>query len=126
MRLGLIIVLVVVVSVIAWPAWGPGCSCHPYQANILTVTPHSDGSVTVYVDPSIITASIGGVLVKSSNNQIVDTVNMTTTNPFMLHALHGGDYYVNAGCWPYETKYITIIGTPVETKSLGALRSMFH
>jgi flagellar hook assembly protein FlgD len=77
----------------------PGCSggsCHTFKANAVTLTPLENLQVSVQVNGVSSGKTLAGELVDASNN-VVDVINSTTSNPFILTAPEIGTYTVNAG-----------------------------
>ena len=78
----------------------PGCaggSCHTLVPNAVTATPQANLQVSVQVNGVSSGKNLSGELVDENNN-VVDVVNNTNSNPFILTAPNAqGTYTVNAG-----------------------------
>jgi len=78
---------------------GPGCAgggCHSLQSGIVALSQLSNLQVQVTVSGVQAGEPVGGELVDASNN-VVDVINSTNSNPFILTAPQNGQYTVNAG-----------------------------
>jgi Secretion system C-terminal sorting domain len=73
-----------------------GGSCHSFSAGILSVSVISNTQVEVLLTGVSSGQDVAGELVDSNGN-IVDVVNSTKTNPFLLKAPSAGRYRINAG-----------------------------
>jgi len=76
-----------------------GCSgggCHTFNQGILSVSVISDTEVEVLLTGVSSGQDVAGELL-DSNGKIVDVVNATKSNPFVLTAPSAGKYLVNAG-----------------------------
>jgi hypothetical protein len=77
----------------------PGCSgggCHSFNAGLVNVSEVGELQIEVSLPTVSQGDKIGGELVDSDGN-VVDVVQSTTGNPFMLTAPSAGKYLVNAG-----------------------------
>ncbi len=77
----------------------PGCSgsgCHTLEDGIVQATPLNNGQISVLVSGVQSGKPVAGELVDASG-QVVDVIEQTNTNPFVLTAPGDGDYRVNAG-----------------------------
>lgn len=77
----------------------PGCgggNCHDLQTGIVSLTPLTNLQIQVTVSGVQSGEKVAGELVDGSNN-VVDVIDQTTTNPFVLTAPQVGTYTVNAG-----------------------------
>ena len=77
----------------------PGCSgggCHNLQSGIVSLTPLTNLQIQVTVSGVQSGKRVAGELVDGNNN-VVDVIDQTNTNPFVLTAPQVGDYTVNAG-----------------------------
>jgi FlgD Ig-like domain len=77
----------------------PGCSggnCHNLQTGIVSLTPLTNLQIQVTVSGVQSGKRVAGELVDGNNN-VVDVIDQTNTNPFILTAPQVGDYTVNAG-----------------------------
>lgn len=76
-----------------------GCSgggCHTFNQGILSVSVINDTEVEVLLTGVSSGQDVAGELV-DSNGKIVDVINATKSNPFVLTAPSAGKYLVNAG-----------------------------
>lgn len=77
----------------------PGCSgsnCHSLQPGIVSLAPLSNLQIQVTVSGVQSGKKVAGELV-DENNYVVDVIDETTTNPFVLTAPQTGNYTVHAG-----------------------------
>jgi len=77
----------------------PGCSggnCHNLQPGIISLIPLTNLQIQVMVSGVKSGETVAGELVDGNNN-VVDVIDQTTTNPFILTAPQVGTYTVNAG-----------------------------
>ena len=77
----------------------PGCagsSCHDYNAGNVSALPAGDMQIEVSLNNVSQGEKVGGELVDNNGN-VVDVVQSTENNPFMLTAPSAGTYLVNAG-----------------------------
>lgn len=76
----------------------PGCgsagSCHALTAGIVTAEVINNSQVKITVSGT--TSNVAGELV-DANGTVVDVINLTSSNPFILTAPSSGTYTVNAG-----------------------------
>jgi hypothetical protein len=111
-------------TVISEPSFngpGPGCDgsgCHNFTDGLVTAVPLNNTDIEVTVSGT--SGSVGGELVDSNGN-VVDVINSTNNNPFILIAPQAGEYIVNAGFknpsrdWDSASVAINITGiTPPE------------
>jgi len=77
----------------------PGCAgsnCHSQQTGIVSLTPLSNLQIQVTVSGVQSGKKVAGELIDANNN-VVDVIDQTTANPFILTAPQTGNYTVNAG-----------------------------
>jgi hypothetical protein len=95
----------------------PGCGvsgCHNFKDNDVTAVPIGNLEVKVELSGVASGEKVGGELV-DLNGTVIDVVNSTNNNPFILKAPNEGKYIVNAGYkkpsrnWDSSTVDITII-----------------
>jgi hypothetical protein len=101
----------------------PGCAgsgCHSFSDGDVSITILD--SVNIQVTVGGTTSSVGGELMDGSGN-VVDVVNSTNSNPFILTAPGAGDYVINAGyknpSRDWDSAAISLI-IPVELASFSA------
>jgi len=75
---------------------GSGSSCHSFNAGLVNAVPQGDLQVEVSLPSLSQGDKVGGELVDSDGN-VVDVIQSTTSNPFILSAPSAGTYLVNAG-----------------------------
>ena len=101
----------------------PGCGgsgCHNIQTGIVSAEVLSDFQVRVTLTGT--TSKVGGELV-NSGGVVVDVINSTSDNPFILTAPSAGTYTVNAGfknpslSWESTSAVINVTG--VDEKLIG-------
>ena len=101
----------------------PGCGgsgCHNVQTGIVSAEVLSNFQVRVTLTGT--TSKVGGELVNSSG-VVVDVINSTSDNPFILTAPSAGTYTVNAGfknpslSWESTSAVINVTG--VDEKLIG-------
>ena len=101
----------------------PGCGdsgCHNIQTGIVSAEVLSDFQVRVTLTGT--TSKVGGELVNASGI-VVDVINSTSDNPFILTAPAAGTYTVNAGFknpsrnWESTSAVINVTG--VDEKLIG-------
>ena len=101
----------------------PGCGgsgCHNVQTEIVSAEVLSNFQVRVTLTGT--TSKVGGELVNSSG-VVVDVINSTSDNPFILTAPSAGTYTVNAGfknpslSWESTSAVINVTG--VDEKLIG-------
>jgi flagellar hook assembly protein FlgD len=99
---GILVVFVISSVFLAEPSFNgpsPGCAgsgCHNLQSGIVTTTQLSNLQVEVTVSGVNNGEAVAGELIDSNNN-VVDVINSTQNNPFVLTAPQNGEYTVNAG-----------------------------
>lgn len=102
---GLAVATAVVVSVfysnvISEPSFngsGPGCAgsgCHSFTDGLVTAVALNNTDIEVTVSGT--SNKVGGELV-DLNGTVVDVINSTDSNPFILTAPQAGEYIINAG-----------------------------
>jgi hypothetical protein len=77
----------------------PGCDgsgCHNFPDNDVTVVPIGNLEVEVTLSGVQSGEKLAGELV-DMNGTVIDVINPTNNNPFILTALNAGQYIVNAG-----------------------------
>jgi hypothetical protein len=77
----------------------PGCAggnCHDLQTGIVSLTPLANLQIQVSVSGVQSGEKVAGELV-NGNNSVVDVIDQTTSNPFILTAPQFGTYTVHAG-----------------------------
>ena len=121
----LYIFLIFISSTTAEPSFngGPGCAgsgCHGSQAGIVTAEVLDNLQVRITVSGT--TDKVGGELVGPDGN-VVDVINSTNSNPFILTAPSAGNYTVNAGfkdpSRDYGSTAVVITLTDVNEQLLG-------
>ncbi len=108
----------------------PGCGdsgCHNIQTGIVSAEVLSNFQVRVTVTGT--TSKVAGELVNSSG-VVVDVINSTSNNPFILTAPSAGTYTVNAGfknpsrSWESASAVINVTG--VDEKLIGLSPAEFE
>ena len=77
----------------------PGCAgggCHTYNSSLVNAVPVGDLQIEVTVNNVDPDDKVAGELVDSEGN-VVDVINPTSNNPFILSAHSAATYIVNAG-----------------------------
>jgi flagellar hook assembly protein FlgD len=77
----------------------PGCAgsgCHSFTAGVVSANSQSNLEVEVTLSGVSQGEKVGGELVDAGGN-VVDVIQNTSSNPFILTAPSAGDYTVNAG-----------------------------
>jgi hypothetical protein len=104
----------------------PGCSgkgCHIRQGKIFQIKPLDNLQLEVHIKGVKSGGAVGGELL-DSQNRIVDFINETSKNPFVLTAPDFGEYTINAGFknpgLKWDTDQImlrpTVINIPVPSR----------
>jgi len=102
------------------PGCGEGGGCHTFSDGIVSFS--LIDSLNIEVTVSGTTSKVAGELVDNNGN-VVDVINSTTSNPFILTAPTPGVYLINAGYknpsrrWDSTTVTLTV---PVELSSFSA------
>ncbi|RMI00298.1 MAG: T9SS C-terminal target domain-containing protein [Calditrichaeota bacterium] len=97
------------------PGCGPSNGCHAPESGIFSVTQISPLEVEVHVTGVQAGKKVGGELVDSNGN-VVDFIDATANNPFILTAPQSGEYTINAGYkkpalkWDSQTINLTPTG----------------
>ncbi len=110
---------------------GPGCSggnCHNLNTGALTLTALNNLQVSVKVNGVSGGKRLAGELVDANNN-VVDVVNNTTSNPFILTAPQVGAYSVNAGYKSplnYGTATVEFTATSINIPTPSNARNTFE
>jgi hypothetical protein len=95
-------ILIIITLLYSEPSFNendPGCSgggCHSFNAGLVNITEQGELQIEVSLPTVSQGDKVGGELVASDGN-VVDVVQSTTSNPFMLTAPSAGRYLVNAG-----------------------------
>lgn len=124
--LSIVLVFLVVPRLLSEPSFNgstPGCSgsgCHTFSDGDVSITILD--SVHIEVSVSGTTNRVGGELV-DGNGFVVDVINSTNSNPFILTAPAAGNYIVNAGYKNPQRRWdsaaVTLV-VPVELASFSA------
>jgi len=118
-----LIIIPILLSEPSFNGSSPGCAgsgCHTFSDGIVSFS--LIDSLNIEVTVSGTTSKVAGELVDNSGN-VVDVINSTTSNPFILTAPTPGVYLINAGYknpsrrWDSTTVTLTV---PVELSSFSA------
>ncbi len=101
----------------------PGCGgsgCHSFSDGDVSITILDSANIEVLVTGT--SSRVGGELVDEQGN-VVDFINSTNTNPFVLTAPSAGNYIVNAGyknpSRNWDSAFVALV-VPVELNSFTA------
>lgn len=118
--------LIIIPMLISEPSFNgssPGCSgsgCHTFSDGDVSITILD--TATIQVSVSGTTSRVGGELV-DENGVVVEVINSTSSNPFILNIPAAGNYIVNAGyknpSRRWDSAAVAII-VPVELASFNA------
>ncbi len=118
-----LIIIPILLSEPSFNGSSPGCSgsgCHTFSDGIVSFS--LIDSLNIEVTVSGTTSKVAGELVDNNGN-VVDVINSTTSNPFILTAPTPGVYLINAGYknpsrkWDSTTVTLTV---PVELSGFSA------
>ena len=73
-----------------------GSSCHSFKSGAVSASSQSNLNVEVTLSGVSPGEDVGGELVDQGGN-VVDVIQKTSSNPFILTAPSAGDYTINAG-----------------------------
>lgn len=103
----------------------PGCSdsgCHTHQANDVSAVPVGNLDIEVTLSGVQPGKKVAGELVDQNGN-VVDFVDATNSNPFILTAPAPGSYLVNAGykkpARHWDSTSVNIVTTGIEDQHFG-------
>jgi hypothetical protein len=129
MILGVLIIFIISIASFnnsSDPEVKPGCSgkgCHIRQGKIFQIKPLDNLQLEVHIKGVKSGEAVGGELL-DKQNRIVDFINETSKNPFVLTAPDFGEYTINAGfknpglTWDTDRILLrpTIINIPVPSR----------